>query len=1223
MNEQKLAEIAAIFAATGDTVQERKLQQLQEKLQTKQFKIAFCGHFSAGKSSLINKLCGYPLLPSSPIPTSANIVTILQGSEAVKVTYAKPAMGRVDTITLAELSDFCRNGTEIESVEISYPIAFLGEFGQLLDTPGIDSTDAAHQLSTESALHLADVIFYVMDYNHVQSEINLSFTKRMKDWGKPLYLIVNQIDKHNPHELSFASFRQDVEQSFLNWQVEPDGILYTTIKVPNHPENEWGLLVWLMDQLLNQAEPLRKRNFQHSLQQLIKDHGQVRQDLHEAEKENLRNEWLTNESMEAVNAEELEQQEAEIKQRIALLQELPNQLLLQWKKDFTAIIDNANLIPAATRALAHHYLTSRKPGFKLGLFSRASQTVKEIEQRLYAFHTDFFAKVQADLSWHLKDFVKKIAEQHAKDSEIPAFIAQLDFQLPPQWLAEQVNTGAVFSNEYTLTYARLVSAEIKAMSRKQGLAILTALQANIQADGEVETEQLLLQSNHLANRLHAYHSLRLIEQDEQSHQLVLHKHLQAVFANSDLILPNLLKKPNLSEYVVLHSKPINDRELIQATAAAAKSTCSKSTTATSASIQLEIRPIVSNPPNHRMKLTAIKLKQAAEIIGDIPAMKSFVKSLLAKSERLHNNRFTIALFGAFSAGKSSFANALIGENILPVSPNPTTASITTIVPPSEEWPHGSVRVKMKSTSFIKSEIQYSLEVLGIHVIEMNRMLDEIAKLSPDQVTLSGKPHYSFLLAVKRGWKTAETLLGQELRIDFTAFAAYVSEEEKSCFIDFIALHYANPLTDQGVVFVDTPGADSIHARHTGVAFNYIKNADAILFVTYYNHAFSQADRQFLLQLGRVKDSFEMDKMFFIINAIDLATDAAELTQVVDHLNQNLVKQGIRQARIYPVSSRLALSGKRQNNTALLQESGIDRFEYDFNTFTLEEITQVAIHSAEREITRSITVLQDWMDSAREDEQLRIEKLTMLRVASKEASDILLAPQYSVTLENELTKEIQELLYYVKQRVNHRLGEFYNLAFNPSSLREDARELAKALQSAWAELKQLLSYELSQEVLAASLRVEQFINRLLKKCMELVFDTIIGLFPTFQEESYVPVALVTPEIGEQVDDTQLNSKWLVSIFKNGKYFFEGTGKQQLRSELEPKLTELIHRFVDQHYSQLASTYCLQLEENLRDRIALRQQAILEHYEGLRDALEMKLNEADLIAKQDQLRSLLSY
>ena len=40
-----------------------------------------------------------------------------------------------------------------------------------MDTPGVDSTDDAHRISTESALHLADIVFYVMDYNHVQSEL--------------------------------------------------------------------------------------------------------------------------------------------------------------------------------------------------------------------------------------------------------------------------------------------------------------------------------------------------------------------------------------------------------------------------------------------------------------------------------------------------------------------------------------------------------------------------------------------------------------------------------------------------------------------------------------------------------------------------------------------------------------------------------------------------------------------------------------------------------------------------------------------------------------------------------------------------------------------------------------------------------------------------------------------------------------------------------------------
>ena len=85
----------------------------------------------------------------------------------------------------------------------------------MLDTPGIDSTDDAHHQSTESALHLADVVFYVMDYNHVQSEVNLAFTKKMKEWGKPLYLVVNMIDKHKEWELPFEQYQDGNEASFL------------------------------------------------------------------------------------------------------------------------------------------------------------------------------------------------------------------------------------------------------------------------------------------------------------------------------------------------------------------------------------------------------------------------------------------------------------------------------------------------------------------------------------------------------------------------------------------------------------------------------------------------------------------------------------------------------------------------------------------------------------------------------------------------------------------------------------------------------------------------------------------------------------------------------------------------------------------------------------------------------------------------------------------------
>lgn len=190
------------------------------------------------------------LLPSSPIPTSANVVTIASGEPARAVIHAV-VDGEERTIEAdpLRLEDYCKNGEVFRSVDLTYPASGFGRQTTLLDTPGIDSTDDAHRMATESALHLADVVFYVMDYNHVQSEINFEFAKGLKDWGKPLYLIVNQIDKHREEELPFAEYKRSVEEAFRSWHLEPAGTLYLSLREPEHPQSQFEELKKLLGEL--------------------------------------------------------------------------------------------------------------------------------------------------------------------------------------------------------------------------------------------------------------------------------------------------------------------------------------------------------------------------------------------------------------------------------------------------------------------------------------------------------------------------------------------------------------------------------------------------------------------------------------------------------------------------------------------------------------------------------------------------------------------------------------------------------------------------------------------------------------------------------------------------------------------------------------------------------------------------------------------------------------
>ncbi|MCM3749042.1 dynamin family protein, partial [Paenibacillus pasadenensis] len=569
-------------------------------------------------------------------------------------------------------------------------------------------------------------------------------------------------------------------------------------------------------------------------------------------------------------------------------------------------------------------------------------------------------------------------------------------------------------------------------------------------------------------------------------------------------------------------------------------------------------------------------------------------AMLARAERLGASRFTIALFGAFSAGKSSLANALIGERALPVSPNPTTAAINRILAPTAEQPHGTARVSMKSRDAMLDDLRYSLSLLGEDAASAleAELLRRIAALRPDGIHAAGRPHYSFLKAAEAGWQELSPQLGQELSVGEEEYRRYVAEESRSCFVREIELYYSSPLTDQGIVLVDTPGADSVNARHTGVAFNYIKNADAILFVTYYNHAFSQADRQFLMQLGRVKDQFELDKMFFLVNAADLAASGDELDDVLGHVEANLLQHGIRFPRLFPVSSLLGLKGKQSGDEGMLAQSGIPAFEESFLGFTRNELGRLAVQAADGELDRAASTIEGWIEAAEGDagtrasERARLEALRSQALAAR--ADIVEAPPAS-----ELEKELNELFHYIQQRIWFGFGDFYNYAFNPSSLQDDGRDLRRAVWTSWLELQRMLQMELSQELLATTLRLETAAGSLIRTRSEAAGNRLSGLLAGFQPAPWETPAFSAPPEPAPWQADGLDAKRLYSLFRNPRSFFEGDGKKKLREELEQQLAPDIRRWMD----AAAADWLAHYSGCLKDGLSAAAEALIEAY--LRD------------------------
>ncbi|GGJ65806.1 GTPase Era involved in 16S rRNA processing [Anoxybacillus voinovskiensis] len=1182
----------------GDVENAKKVRQLLRKVANEEFTIAFCGHFSAGKSSLINELLGEPLLPSSPIPTSANLVKVKAGKEYARVFYKhEPPVEYAAPYDYEQIRSYCKNGDDIEAIEVSRKTTRIPDGVAIMDTPGIDSTDDAHRLATESALHLADVVFYMMDYNHVQSELNFQFTKELTSYGKSLYLIVNQIDKHRDAELPFRSFQQSVQEAFRNWGVSVSRIFFTSLKDRNHPFNELNELVHFLQLLFAERNTRLLNGIEVAAKRLLNDHLAYLESV-DAEREAVVNDRLA--QLADVQTIEMLQQQQE------MLEKHIHETEATFRQELDNVLEHAYIMPFETRELAHAYLQSVQPDFKVGFLFSKAKTEQERAARLAAFYHNLKEKVTSQMEWHVREqLVRFYKQQMLQDPALMNECQSFTVSWNEQLLAELVKKGAGVTGEYVLNYTNDVAAELKKRYRNEALKLFALMFATWKETIEKECQQLALELEK------AREKQQLIEeQNARQHyreQTYMHQ-LSLLAADAPAIK---IADSRLAELV--------SDEILVRTEIARRG----EQTQPSVSFQPEEKRPEPSTNSKKAAETIRHLREAADLAKGIPGMNRFIHELTEKAKRLESRTFTVALFGAFSAGKSSFANALMGERILPSSPNPTTATINKIVPPTEAKPHGTVIVQMKTENQLFKDIQYSLRYFQLKAETLQEALLASEQALGKEVGAKEKPHYAFLQAVIHGYEQIKPLLGQTVQIDLDEFPSYVADETKACFVEWMELYYDCALTRQGIVLVDTPGADSINARHTGVAFEYIKNADAVLFVTYYNHAFSKADREFLIQLGRVKDTFAMDKMFFIVNAADLANSKEELATVVAYVKDQLGQFGIRFPRLYAVSSRLALEeklGERSSN-GVLTNSGIQAFEADFARFIMDELTNVAIIEAYAEIKRMHETLVDYI---RQSEQSNEEKEAKVKQLSDEQALIRqVVEQLNVESDIQaLTQEIAELTYYVKQRLSLRMNDWFKEAFNPAVLRDDNRNIQQALVACLQELIQSVGFDLAQEMRATSLRIERFLTKKAHEQFQLLATAIARIHPMPLSEAQLP-PFTTPDFAlalETIDYSRF--KKALSLYKNAKSFFERDEKRLMKEEIEKQLQQPINEYVSENEQLLLSIYTAQYEQGIRYLAHSLQQQIDDYFAGLLTALTTIIDVPMLQAAAAQLEAILA-
>lgn len=189
--------------------------------------IAFVGEFSAGKTSIVNRILSQdnpkiPLLPVSAKATTA-IPTYIAGGEAETYNFVTPndKLKAINEEIFKKISKEVLDEIKGVSSLIKYFVMTYKNPNliglSILDTPGFNSNDAEDKARTIDVINECDALFWVFDVN--AGTVNRSSISLIKEkLNKPLIVVINKVDTKSPTEVDKVEslIRKTLQEEGLN-----------------------------------------------------------------------------------------------------------------------------------------------------------------------------------------------------------------------------------------------------------------------------------------------------------------------------------------------------------------------------------------------------------------------------------------------------------------------------------------------------------------------------------------------------------------------------------------------------------------------------------------------------------------------------------------------------------------------------------------------------------------------------------------------------------------------------------------------------------------------------------------------------------------------------------------------------------------------------------------------------------------------------------------------
>lgn len=328
---------------------------------------------------------------------------------------------------------------------------------------------------------------------------------------------------------------------------------------------------------------------------------------------------------------------------------------------------------------------------------------------------------------------------------------------------------------------------------------------------------------------------------------------------------------------------------------------------------------------------ATLLQESATVIKDL-SMPQFSGNLKKLSQKVHSDTFKIQLVGTFKNGKSTFINALLGEDILPTRSLPCTAVV--------------------------SEVKYGDTKKAILHFR-NPLPDKLIDCIPDATLNHMRKH---------GMKNVPPMEIEYDRIDdYVTIPIDGDPEEISMMSPYMAveLFYPSPLLKEGVEIIDSPGLNEADER-TRVTLEYLDKADAIIVLLDATKLCSKDEIETIESILLAKG---FNDMFFVVNRIDLIP-ARERGDVEKFAKAKL--NGYSKNDIYYISALQAVDAKIEGDDTKYINSGMKAFEDRLTVFLTKDKGRIKLVQPARELNNILSTEALYKNIPRQRKELSLD-----------------------------------------------------------------------------------------------------------------------------------------------------------------------------------------------------------------------------------------------------------